>query len=193
MYLKRNDEKSIIMLYLGDYTKQFYLREISRLTKIPLKTTQNLITRLEKNKTLKSRLSGKNKYFRLNLENIETKYYLLQTEQQKTLMFLENHPECKTFAKQIKNDAVIIIFGSFAKQTMTKHSDIDVMIITKEDEKLPTHLLPYKVQAIKLSAKAFLQSLEKKETLIKEIEENHVIINNHSWYVNTMWSYYGSR
>lgn len=193
MYQNRNDESTLLMLYMKDYNRQLYLREISRLTKIPLKTTQRIIARLEKNKILKSKLSGKNKYFRLNLENIETKYYLLQAEQQKTLIFLEHHPECKNFVKQIKSDAVIIIFGSFAKQSMTKHSDIDMIIITKEDEGVPTHLLPYKVQGIQLSAKAFLQALNKKEALIKEIEENHVIINNHSWYVNTMWSYYGQK
>mgnify|MGYP001614022217 CR=1 FL=1 len=30
-----------------------------------------------------------------------------------------------------------------------------------------------------------------KETIIKEIEENHIILNNHSSYINIMWEYYG--
>ncbi len=43
MYQKRNKELRILDLYLEDYNKEFYLREISRLTKIPLKKTQNLM------------------------------------------------------------------------------------------------------------------------------------------------------
>ncbi len=43
MYQKRNNRFEITSLYLTDYNKQFYIREISRLTKIPLKTTYTTI------------------------------------------------------------------------------------------------------------------------------------------------------
>ena len=76
MYHKRN-KLLVLSLYLGDYTRRFYLREISRLTKIPLKTTQNIISSLESDNILISIKEGKNKYFKLNLSNIEAKFYLL--------------------------------------------------------------------------------------------------------------------
>ncbi len=191
MYQKRNRELKILALYLGDYTKQFYLREISKLTKIPLKTTQNLVLELERSKILKSIVRGKNKYFRLNLDNIQTKFYLLQSEIHKTQTFLNEYPLFKTFLKEVKTTIPIIVFGSFAKFTAGKDSDLDLLIITKEKQKLPSHLLPYKIHAIKLSEDSFLKALEKQETLIEEIEENHIILNNHSFYVNTMWDYDG--
>lgn len=191
MYQKRNKELTVLALYLGDYVKQFYLREISKLTKIPLKTTQNLVSNLEKKKIFKSVVRGKNKYFRLNLDNIQTKLYLSQAEIQKTIMFVNKYPLFKTFLKELRTDAPLIVFGSFAKFTADKNSDLDLLIISKKELKLPLHLLPYKVHKIKLSNADFEKALKKQETLIKEIEENHIILNNHSFYINNMWSHYG--
>ena len=68
MYLKRNRELEIITLYTGNYNAMFYLRQISKLTKIPLKTCQNALANLEKERILKGKIEGKNKYFSLNLD-----------------------------------------------------------------------------------------------------------------------------
>lgn len=190
MYQKRNKESILLELYLGDYTKEFYLREISKLTKIPLKTTQNLISNLEKEKILKSYVRGKNKYFKLNLNNTETKFYLLQAEIHKTKLFIEKYPSFRTFIKDLKINNPLIIFGSFAKFTTDKNSDLDLLIILLKKEKLPLYLLPYKIHKIELSETLFKKSLEKSEPLIKEIKKNHILLNNHSFYINTIWSYY---
>lgn len=190
MYQKRNKELDVLSLYLGDYHKQFYLREISKCIKIPLRTTQNLTASLEKNNVLRSSIKGKNKYFKLNLENIETKFYLLQAEIQKTILSLEKYPPFKTFLKELKTDSIIVIFGSFAKFTADKDSDVDMLIISKGEQELPMHLLPYRVHDIKLTEASFIESMKKQEALIKEIEENHIILNNHSLYVNSMWNFY---
>ena len=191
MYRKRNREMDILALYLSGYNKQFYLREISKLTKIPLKTTQTLIAHLEKDRILKSRVSGKNKYFRLNIDNLQTKFYLLQSELHRTAVFIEKYPLFKTFIKGINANAPIIVFGSFAKFKADKDSDLDLLVVSKEKVNLPFHLFAYKTHEIYLDESSFSNSLEKNETFIREIEENHIILNNHSFYVNTMWHYYG--
>ena len=190
MYHKRNKELELLALYLSGYKKQFYLREISKLANIPLKTTQNILFSLEKEKIIKSIQKGKNKYFRLNLENIKTKLYLLQSEIYRTLLFIDRYPVFRTFLKEVKTTNLIIVFGSFAKFKADKNSDLDLLIISKDNQKIPLYLLPYKIHEIKLSENSFIKSLEKKETLIKEIEENHIILNNHFFYVSLMWKYY---
>ena len=191
MYRKRNRELDIIALFLGDYKRQFYLREISKLAKIPLKTTQTLIWHLEKDKILKSMISGKNKYFKLNLENLQTKFYVLQSELHRTAMFIEKYHLFKTFIKEIKTNVPIIVFGSFAKFKADKDSDLDLLVISKEKVNLPFHLLAYKAHDIYLDENSLIKSLEKSEILTKEIQENHIILNNHSFFVNILWSYYG--
>ena len=191
MYQKRNKGLEVIALYTGNYKAEFYLRQIAKLAKLPVKTCQNFLSQLEKDKILKGKIEGKNKYFSLNLDNIQTKSYLLQAEIHKTDLFLENYPQIKTFLKSFNTNIPIIVFGSFAKLKANKDSDIDLFIVSEKGQKLPFHLLPYKVHQVNLSENSFMKSLKEQEIIIKEIEENHVILNNHSFYVNIMWGYYG--
>lgn len=190
MYRNRNNELEIISLFRGNYKVRFYLRETSKLSKIPLKTCQNTLKNLEESKILKSKIEGKNKYFTLNLDNIKTKYYLQQSEIYKTDLFIEKYPQFKIFLKSFNSNLPLIVFGSFAKFLADKNSDLDLLIISNKEIKLPLHLISFKIHQIKISEKIFLKSIEKKENLIKEIEENHIILNNHSFYVNIMWEYY---
>ena len=191
MYQNRNNELEIISLYKGDYKARFYLRQISKLSKLPLKTTQNVLSNLEKDKILISKTEGKNKYFSLNLDNIKTKSYLLQAEIYKTDLYLETYKEFKTFLKSLNTNIPIIIFGSFARFKANKDSDLDLMIVSEKEQKFPFHLLQHKIHQINSSENSFIKAIDSKETLIKEIEENHIILNNHSFYVNIMWNYYG--
>ena len=191
MYPKRNDALVVVSLYLGDYKTKFYLRQISQLTKLPLKTCQNVLSNLEDMKVLNSYMEGKNKYFALNLNNIQTKSYLLQAEIHRTDTFLGNYPLIKPFLKEIDTNIPLIVFGSFAKSKTDSNSDLDLLVLSDKDSKLPFHLLPYKVHQISLSEISFLKALSSQETLIKEIEEHHIVLNNHSFYVNFMWGIYG--
>ena len=68
---------------------------------------------------------------------------------------------------------------------------MDLFIVSEKGQKLPFHLLPYKLHQVNLSESSFMKSVKEQEVIIKEIEENHVILNNHSFYVNIMWGYYG--
>lgn len=189
MYQKRNNILEILSLYRRNYNVRLYLREISKLSKIPLKTCQNTLKDLENLKILKSKKEGKNKYFYLNLENIKSKNYLLQAEIYQTNVFIEKYPRFKLFLKELKNNPFILIFGSFAKFKANKNSDIDLLIISKNQE-IPFHLLPSKDHQIRLKEKGFIEAVNKQNELIKEIEENHIILSNHSFYVNYMWDYY---
>lgn len=184
MYLKRNNELEVMQLFLHGFEKELYLREISNKTKLPLKTTQNTLSLLEKNKILKARTVGKNKYFCLNKENIETKFFLEHAELYKTQLFLQKYPLFKTFLKTLQTEAIIVLFGSYAKGTADKNSDCDLLIISEKKEEIPYHLLPYKVHEISIGKEAYKKAREKNENLIKEIEENHVVFNNHSLFVD---------
>jgi|SRR3989344_1011964 len=191
MYQKRNEELKVIALYSGDYKSRFYLRQISTLTKIPLKTCQNILVKLEKERILRSKIEGKNKYFSLNLDNINVKSYILKAEINKTDIFLEKYPEFKIFLKSINTNSILIIFGSFARFKADKNSDLDLFVISDKEEKLPSHLLPHKIHQNRLEEKSFKKAIIEREILIKEIEMNHIILNNHSAYVNIIWEYYG--
>jgi predicted nucleotidyltransferase len=184
----------ILSLYCSNLKKRFHLREISRLSELPLKTTVNNLEKLEKNNIVRSSFEGKHKYYELNLDNIETKFLLIQTEIYRTSVFLNTYPVFKTFLKEIEPaNFMAIIFGSFAELTATKDSDLDILITSDKPVELPFHLIPYNIHKINLTNKEFLLSLEKGEVLIKEILTNHIILCNHSYFVDLVWWYYGKK
>lgn len=193
MYQKRNKELEVLRLYLSDYSKRFYLREISKISRLPLKNVQRALESLERSKILKSEVSGKNKYFFLNLDNIGAKIMLLQAEAHSTLIFLEKYAQFKLFVKEIKTDVPIIIFGSFAKLSATKDSDVDILVVSGKEISLPAHLLPNKIHKIRISEKNFVKSSVEGETLIKKAQDSHIIINNHSFFINFMWEKYAKQ
>jgi len=195
MYLKRDKELEILSHYLGDYSCQFYLRELSKMSGIPPMTVQHAVTNLEGDGILKSVMQGRNKYFALNLENAQTKLCLQQAEIHRTRSFLKKYPAFKTFLKELRGTQnPIIAFGSFAKFSAgIKDSDADLLIVVSEKNthvKFPYHVLPHEVHEIRLSEDDFLKSLELSDALIGEIREHHVILNNHSFYVNAMWGHF---
>jgi len=187
MYQKRNNELEILTQYLGNYKHEFYLREISRITNIPLKTSQDAVKNLHKNRILLSRTHGKNKYFRLNLENIRTKYMLVRAELHKTDKFLAKYSTLKLFTKELNTYSCVVIFGSYARYDSDRKSDLDVMTIP--DAQLPKHLLPTKLHQIQLTRRGFVRAMNKKETVIQEIMKDHVILNNHSFFVERKWNH----
>ena len=158
---------------------------------MPLKTCQNVLAVLEEEKIMKSKVEGKNKYFSLNLDNIHTKSYLLRAEIFKLDNLLNHYSQLKTFLKSIHSSCLIIIFGSFAKMKADKNSDLDLLVVSKTEIKLSNHLLSHKIHQINLSENSFRKALKEKEAIIKEIEENHIILNNPSSYVNIFWEHYG--
>ena len=50
---------------------------------------------------------------------------------------------------------------------------MDLLVISNEQQKLPLHLIPYKVHEIMLSKQVFFKSVKTQEVLIKEIEEKY--------------------
>lgn len=190
MYQKRNNQLAILALYAGDYTQQFYLREISRAAGIPLKTTQDALSRLAEQRIIKSITKGKHRYFRLNLESIRTRLHLLRAEMHKTFEFLERYPAFEMFLKEMAPDVPLLVFGSFARLEAKKDSDADLLVVSSSRIKLPSHLLSHRIHEIRLSEDDFRKGLEDKEALIEEIREHHIILNGHSFFVNSLWDRY---
>ena len=193
MYKKRYNIQKIISLFLGDYKREIHLREIGRQASLPLRTTQNLLSELEKESILKGETEGRNKYFSLNLRNPLTKLHLIQVEIYKTIFFLEKYPLLKPFVNELDGNIPVIVFGSFAKMTAGKKSDIDILIVgrdkLKKSKTLPLDIVPFEIHEVNISGETLELSVKSGEALIKEIQKHHVVLNNHSYYVCTMWKY----
>jgi len=186
----------ILSLYRTDYTKSLHVRAIAKLLNISHVTLLPYLKKLEKNKILKSRKVGKNKEYTLNPDNILTKDYLTVSEKLETINHLQKNFLIKKVSQHLINinlQGAVVLFGSYAKNYATKTSDIDLFHLGKLSEsqimeikkigKIYGKEINIKTSTIKNFNKALITG----DTLIKEIINNHIILQNPDLFVNLLW------
>lgn len=187
----------ILGLYLDDYKKSLHLREISRKTKIDVKAIQLQLKKLEKINVLSSIIRGRNKDYRLNLNNVTTKYYLVMAEIFVSIIYLKKNFMIKKIVGEIENKIhdPLILFGSFAKGTYTKESDVDVFIIS--DKKIntssiieATNMVGREISLKSANRQQFLEGLRNNDPLIKEVVSNHIILKGADEFSDIMWCHH---
>src|SRR3989344_3237443 len=109
------------------------ISEISRLLKIGYVPTYNHINEMEKEGIINVLKIGNAKQCKLNLENTKTKHLLqeLDIKKQKFKAILESLIS-KLTKKYLSELLSIVLFGSYAKGTANKQSDIDLMFIIND-------------------------------------------------------------
>ncbi|MBU0471275.1 MAG: nucleotidyltransferase domain-containing protein [Nanoarchaeota archaeon] len=169
MLRKRNDFEIIELLR----KEQSHIRQIGADLGLIPSTVMRIMKQLEEENIVDFKQQGKNKTYFLK-ETPEAKTYLFITEQHKLLKTIQQ-PKLRRIIKELQNKTkgeLIVLFGSQAKGTATKNSDIDIYIETT-DKKLreKTRLI-----SEKLSVK--IGKLDKENLLTKEIIKKHIIIQN---------------
>lgn len=179
----------ILKQFLGDYKSEIYGRALIDRVKLSQKGIALSLEELEKQRVLKSRKEGNLKHYGLNLKYTEIKDLLAITELIRKLEFLNKEREIAHCLK--KDNRIVGIFGSYARGTNKKNSDLDVFIIGgKKREEL-------KFFNLNASFKYFSQNewrklLKKKNNLCREILEKHILLFGIENFINLAWSdYYG--
>lgn len=169
MSQKRNIEFEIILQLLREPS---HVRALSKKTQQPLTTISRKLSVLVKENILDFKTQGKNKIFSLK-KNLLAKNYIYQAEQHKLTTLINKHPKLSIILQDIltkTNERLIILFGSYAKFSAKKESDIDIYIETKKKE------TKEKVEEINSKIKAKIGEFNLQSNLIKEIIKNHVIV-----------------
>jgi predicted nucleotidyltransferase len=194
-----NNKIKIIKLYKSDYLEQYHIREMGKLIKKSHVTLLPHIKSLEKENILIPKISGKNKYYILNLDNVITKNHLLISEIFDSINLLEQVFLIKKIYTEIITLnllGTIILFGSYANKSFNEDSDIDLFYIGDifDKEKLQIKKIGETYGKIvnikKTTLKNFELGLRKKEPLIIEIIKNHILLQNSEQFINALWKYY---
>jgi len=115
---------------------------------------------------------GKNRSYFLK-KTAEARACIFMAENYKLILVLSRYPGLRGIIEKIQRDkriSLAVIFGSYAKVTATKDSDIDIYIRTK-DRNLKKEMRMFDSR---LSIK--IGEYDKKNPMMQEIEKNHVII-----------------
>lgn len=118
------------------------------------------------------RVEGKNKSYFLK-KGIEAKTYILKTEHYKFLKILKKYPILIHIFEKIKNNKKIklaVLFGSYAKKSAGKKSDIDIYIETMDKA------FEKEIESINSKLSVKIGEFDLDSFLVKEIIKNHVII-----------------
>lgn len=188
-----NKYYEIIKQFLGDYSREIYGRELIGKVRLSQKGIALALEELEDKYILKSRKQGTLKYYKLNHEYTGIKDFIKIAEMLKKTEFFSKQ---RAIAHLLKHDNRIVgIFGSYAKGTQKKDSDVDIFIIGKKKAK------DYDEQDKKLdldiSIKYFnpiewRNLLRKNNNLCKEIISCHILVFGVEAFIDSAWSdYYG--
>ena len=186
----------ILGLFLGDYRRSLHVREIARDVGVDVKAVGLQLRRLENINVLSSIIKGRNKEYRLKLDNLVAKYYMILAETFASIRFLEKNFLIKRLMSETgdKLEGTTVLFGSFAKGEMTEESDIDLFIISdrKTDADVIREtgsLIDREVNIKSTNMRQFLNGLMDDDPLIMEVVSNHVVLKGIDDFCEIMWRY----
>lgn len=182
-------EEKVIKHLLENKDKKFSILEISKILGADYKNVFNAINNLN-GLILKEKIGNTN-LIQINLIS-DKKIFLV--ENKRTKDFLEKNKKLKLLTEDIKSlhypFLIVLVFGSYVKKSQTKNSDIDLCIISDNNEKikeliLKLKLLPLPFEIHDFSSNEFESMLKTKElNLSDEIIKNNVILYGLENYYN---------
>ena len=186
----------ILGLFLGDYRRSMHVREIARDVGVDVKAVGLQLRRLENINVLSSIIKGRNKEYRLKLDNLVAKYYMILAETFASIRFLEKNFLIKRLMSETgdKLEGTTVLFGSFAKGEMTEESDIDLFIISdrKPDADVIREtgsLIDREVNIKSTNMKQFLDGLMDNDPLMMEVVSNHIVLKGIDDFCEIVWRY----
>ena len=171
----------VLSLFTNDFSREYYIREVERLSEISPRTAQLILEDLEDKGVIESKVRGKIKTYKIRLSEF-TKRYLVFVEQYKAIAFFGKNPLIKEIVEKIAPNinGIGVIFGSYVKEIEKKGSDLDIFVAgnyNKEEIKKVS-----KIYGVEVSVKCYpMKTFEKNinnDILLKEILKNHVVFVN---------------
>jgi len=176
----------IVRYLLENSDKELNILAIARSVKMNYKNVFDIIKRLEKEKLVTLKKFGSSNKVDLNLA---IHPIIFEAEYARREDILRNK-NILIMLNQIKKDMesslfILLLFGSYAKKTQTKSSDIDIMFIVPDnslenfEKKVhqTTRLMPLPIHHMTFSESQFLDMIKAKEFNVgKEAMKNNVIL-----------------
>lgn len=182
----------ILLLFTG-LEKSWYIREVQKKLDLSPRTAQLILEDLEKKTILFSESKGKIKEYSLNKKSKFCREYIIFAETYKKIIFLHAHPYLREVLENVEKGChgIIVLFGSYAKGTEKKDSDVDIFIAGKCNFSVIKECI--EKYGLSLSPKVYsLASFQKKNSndfLLKEILRNHIILKGAEEYVSEVLSW----
>ncbi|MCG2724387.1 nucleotidyltransferase domain-containing protein [archaeon] len=187
-------ELRIIDLLARNTEKSITINEIARSLDEHYSLVYRVVDKLATEGTIIKNRVGKADICSLNPENEKTAALLSMAEIEKREEFYSANKELKLMLKDFLEsldmkfgDSAVVLFGSYAKGTAIKESDVDILLINKGNvnaEKATREI--YAKYGKEISAIVITPSDFKKQinsAIIKEIIKNHYVLHGAEYFV----------
>jgi len=172
-----NQKITMLESFISNTDDKITASQIAKNHNLNQKSVYLFMEELEKESIMTSEIQGKNKLYYLNKDNKEiVKQFLCSIEHLRTIFFYQKHPSLKLIIQKILPyiDDIAAIFGSYAKNTQKKTSDLDIFIAGNYDEKEIASIS----STFNIDINIKRQTSFKEDTLTKEVKKNHILIKN---------------
>ena len=120
----------------------------------------------------------------IEANNQVVKSYLAIASEEQKKEYLKRQPIIKKIVSELNIDDVVVLFGSYAKNTSAEQSDIDLLIINSSGKKTVSFsryetLFKKKINPMFITFQEFKKMLkDKEENVGKQALKYHIILNN---------------
>ncbi len=177
-FITSKTKRALLKLFLTNPERQFYTREIAKLTDEPLNAVRRELGYLEKAGLLKSHREGNMKYFTI------VKGFPFYPELKKIIYSTIGLGDyLKNRLKDSNRIEFAFIYGSVARNEETEKSDIDLFIVGGIEERDLHELMSViereigrEVNYTLMTVKEFRERSNRGEPFMKRIEKEHKIV-----------------
>ncbi|MGE0792793.1 MAG: nucleotidyltransferase domain-containing protein [Candidatus Woesearchaeota archaeon] len=155
---------------------EFSIYALSKILKIDYKTIYVLIDNLKNSLNIRKQSKVNFVSFKANLTN---EIYLVEKQRLENILKNKNLKIIYEELEKLNEQFILLLFGSYAKNTQTKNSDIDLLLISNDSDliKKQLEILPLSIHLTCVSNKEFISMLNsKKFTVVSEAVKNNVVL-----------------
>ncbi len=182
----RSKESTVVKFLIEHKNEELNILIISKALKMDYKNIYSIIKRLEKLALVKIETFGQSSRVKLN-ELIHPILFEAEFERRKEILKSKSLTVMlNSFKRAIKSKLyILLLFGSYAKKTQTKSSDIDLMFICpdglqeifEKDINRISHSIPLPLHPLVFSESQFIEMINAKESNVgQEALKNNVIL-----------------
>lgn len=192
----RSMDSSIVKFLIEHKNEELNILKISKAIKMDYKNVYSIIKRLEKISLVKIETFGHSSRVKLNTA-VSPLIFEAEFERRKEALKDKNLAVIAASLKRaIKSKMyTLLLFGSYAKKTQTKNSDVDLMIICpdgfenviEKEADRTLHSIPLPVHLLVFSESQFIGMINAKNSNVgREALKNNVILYNIEQYYELM-------
>ena len=173
-----NEIDNILKILIENRKEKCSIRKLSKLRRINYKSAYNAIMKLRDEGIINLEKFGNTTSCSFNLK-FNPRVFNAEYERKTSLLKSKNFEIIHSRLNEIPRQFIVLLFGSYAKRTYDKHSDIDLLIIgrdLKEVEEAVT-LIPLKIHLTLISENEFLDMAKSREfSVVSEAMEKNIIL-----------------